>query len=946
MHNKHFLSALVLTMTLALSISAQQPVMVWHTIFGGSQDDHYPNGRCFLCTSQNNGFVWVGGSESNDGDVPGNNGSVDAFLIKHNNANEVSWTKNYGGTELDYVTAIRQTPDNGFIVLGTACSSDGDIPVNSEYCAVWVMDLGTGGNVQWQQLYSLTNTDNNHAEGIAIVDGGYVISGYNIDGQLKWFKKITTAGLTEWTTIVPSDMPGVVETIEATNDGGTIGVGPGGLVKLDIDGNIEWHHNSQVYTFYAYTSDAVFETSDGGFIFPRFNELNKIDSNGDLLWTTGVPEAIANRGPGRHFHISNVLPDAQGGFYATANWSSDIFGSILGSESALMHFDDNGMFQWVSEVDLTNAYLGDLIQLANGSIVAGGYALSEYNNGTFSYDGLLVRFEDPFLGTSTMDPLDLEVCAGEYITVNADAPDAWYPPYEIQLSDGTGNFADPIVLYSSPYGYTTGSQTNQCLIPDELPAGTGYRIRFVSLQNGQIGADNGEDITINSFLNPKFTENMGSVTSITTIAAHEAANGFHQDGFTMTGTGSVDNANPSNGYQGATGNANIYLGNTGAQTFQIEGINTQGNDVQYLQFGVYSPGPIVPAVSVAVSVDGVNYTNLTYSAPNSSGWSLETTNGTIPQTPNLRIRFTRTIVGGNARIDDIRLIQDPVNPQLEADGPTAFCGPGDVNLIAPSATSWLWSNGETTQTINVNATGNFTCTLGSPNGCDMTLGPLHVQTTAINYFTDEDQDGYGAGGTATLLCAPDATHTVTQGFDCDDQNPTVHIFADEICDGLDNDCNGQIDEDSDEDNDGYTTCQGDCDDTNPAINPGMFESDNVYTDNNYTDDNCNGIIDESNYDLNTYYLDSDGDLYGNPLLPFTDISLPDGCVTNFLDCDDTDSQINAGAIEICDDGKDNNCDGIVDNCPPPVCIGDLDGNGAVNIADLLIFTSVFGNTCN
>lgn len=82
------------------------------------------------------------------------------------------------------------------------------------------------------------------------------------------------------------------------------------------------------------------------------------------------------------------------------------------------------------------------------------------------------------------------------------------------------------------------------------------------------------------------------------------------------------------------------------------------------------------------------------------------------------------------------------------------------------------------------------------------------------------------------------------GDDCEDEDPYISPGADEICDGLDNNCNGSVDEWCDcwdEDEDGYwdEECGGsDCDDLNPNVNPGMLE---IW--GNGIDDNCDGEID-------------------------------------------------------------------------------------------------------
>jgi hypothetical protein len=76
---------------------------------------------------------------------------------------------------------------------------------------------------------------------------------------------------------------------------------------------------------------------------------------------------------------------------------------------------------------------------------------------------------------------------------------------------------------------------------------------------------------------------------------------------------------------------------------------------------------------------------------------------------------------------------------------------------------------------------------------------------------------------------------------------------------------------------------------------------------------CGGlisVIDSSN--TVTYFLDADGDGYGDAAHPYVSGSLT-GYVQDNTDCDDTDATVYPGAPEIVD-GKDNNCDGVIDNC--------------------------------
>ena len=136
------------------------------------------------------------------------------------------------------------------------------------------------------------------------------------------------------------------------------------------------------------------------------------------------------------------------------------------------------------------------------------------------------------------------------------------------------------------------------------------------------------------------------------------------------------------------------------------------------------------------------------------------------------------------------------------------------------------------------------------------------------WFYDRDFDGFGDMTNVIQQCeAP--TDTISIGGDCDDSDPKIRPGAVEVCDGVDN--------------------------------------------------NCDSIVDgASSEDAATYYPDTDLDGYGD-LDPETWVEAcaqPDGFVTDALDCDDADPEINPMAVEICNDLIDNNCNNSEDNCKP------------------------------
>ena len=192
------------------------------------------------------------------------------------------------------------------------------------------------------------------------------------------------------------------------------------------------------------------------------------------------------------------------------------------------------------------------------------------------------------------------------------------------------------------------------------------------------------------------------------------------------------------------------------------------------------------------------------------------------------------------------------------------------------------------------------------------------------WYADADADGFGDDNNNTTACeAP--LGTTAQGGDCDDGDATVYPEAAERCEGIDNDCDGAIDEDvktswfKDADDDGhgdaasplescdppagYASSSDDCDDTRAEVSPSGAEiCDSL-------DNNCDGSIDEGV--TTSFYLDADSDGYGDPSGTTAACSLPAGYAATSTDCDDGASNVNPGADELCD-GLDNNCDSDVD----------------------------------
>ena len=239
------------------------------------------------------------------------------------------------------------------------------------------------------------------------------------------------------------------------------------------------------------------------------------------------------------------------------------------------------------------------------------------------------------------------------------------------------------------------------------------------------------------------------------------------------------------------------------------------------------------------------------------------------------------------------------------------------------------------------------------------------------WYPDADRDGHGNPDAALAQCQAPGEGYVLLGDDCDDADASISPSADELCNGYDDDCDGSDDEEPtvdprtwtlDIDSDGYgaddtaiTQCRrpsgpyvlegGDCDDADPNRHPNAPELCNGI------DDDCDTVPDDPpTTGDGAWYVDEDGDGYGDEHSAETTCDRAPGLIEQGGDCDDTDDSVHPAAIEQCNDGVDNNCDGSPNTCTWPstadltdywvfsgnysedslgdeVAVGDLDGDG-------------------
>lgn len=246
---------------------------------------------------------------------------------------------------------------------------------------------------------------------------------------------------------------------------------------------------------------------------------------------------------------------------------------------------------------------------------------------------------------------------------------------------------------------------------------------------------------------------------------------------------------------------------------------------------------------------------------------------------------------------------------------------------------------------------------GGDEDCDLLIDEDEA-VDAPTWGLDGDGDGYGSISSAVVSCqGPEGF--IQDASDCDDADPETHPGAEETCNSLDDNCDGEVDGkdttdaqtwcrdlDGDEFGDehsctidcelpeGYIDNDRDCDDLDPNINPTATE----VCDEGDVDEDCDGMVNDDDDVLmggSDWYADNDGDGYGGMFPEVTSCDTPDGLVVTRGDCDDDDAEIHPAAMEVCDAwNADEDCDGEADDDDDSTAVStleqwflDADGDG-------------------
>ncbi|MPR33960.1 esterase/lipase family protein [Salmonirosea aquatica] len=399
---KHFTHALLLLLMVPYFAFSQAPAIKWQRSLGGVGDDIANS----IQQTSDGGYIIAGYSYYNGGDVTGNHGGSDYWIVKLSSQGLIQWQKSLGGSNGDEAHSIQQTSDGGYIVAGFSNSIDGDVTGNhgargvfdrpSWSDDIWVVKLSPQGQIQWQK--SLGGRGDERAESIQQTsDGGYIVAGYSDseDGDVSghhhpsgyvgffydyWIVKLNPQGQIQWEkSLSRFSFNDKAYSIQQTSDGGYIVAGESDslinnrsdsnywVVKLDQQGQILWQKSLGGSN--DDKAKSIQQTSDGGYIvagssnsndgdvsgnhigvdffgFPAWSSdfwIVKLSSQGQILWQKSLG--------GSNYDVATSVQQTSDGGYIVAGDSYSNDGDIFGHHEPTGYPPGPFFDQWIVKLD-------------------------------------------------------------------------------------------------------------------------------------------------------------------------------------------------------------------------------------------------------------------------------------------------------------------------------------------------------------------------------------------------------------------------------------------------------------------------------------------------------------------------------------------------------------------------------------------------------------------
>ena len=329
--------------------------MIWQRCLGGTGTE----GANDVIQTSDGGFVIAGSTSSTDGDVTGLHGSIgDAWLIKLDGDGSIIWQRCYGGTGLEIANQVKELAGGGYVFVGEEASTDGDVSGDQGGVDCWLVHVDAYGEPLFSASLGGTGVDKAYTIDLCS-DGGFIIGGttWSDDGQVTgyhgqmdmWLMRVSSAGDLLWQRCLGGTSQDWLQSVRQRETGDFILAG----YTYSDDGDISGNHGD--WDFWVSVVNEVGEMTwqrclggsdrewahsveladDGGAVITGFTRSNdgqvsgnhgsddawvvKLGSGGDFVWqkcfgggSDEWPRCISAAGPGSYILAAHTLSGTSG----------------------------------------------------------------------------------------------------------------------------------------------------------------------------------------------------------------------------------------------------------------------------------------------------------------------------------------------------------------------------------------------------------------------------------------------------------------------------------------------------------------------------------------------------------------------------------------------------------------------------------------------------------
>ncbi len=726
----------------------------WQKTFGGTSNDFATS----VIELTNNDIVVSGYSSSNNGEVTGNHGLSDVWLIKISSSGSLIWQKSYGGTSYDVSYSMTLSADNGFVIAGSSSSNNGNVTGNHGGKDFWILKADSNGNLLWQK--SLGGSGNDECYSIkTTADGGFVAVGYtgsnngdvtgNHGGFDFWVVKLDAGGNLLWQkTFGGTANDAAFAALE--NSSGKLMIGG---YSNSTDGDVTGNHGSTDYwliwvsqedgslisekSYGGSNSEILFDfmpTADHGFILGGGSNSTDFDVKGNhggedywLLKTDSAGTIIWSRsyGGSSNERVNSLVQTDDGGFTETGyTYSNDADASGLHGGAdvwflKLSCLNPVSGFQIPSDticINSTANFINTSIHAAENKWLLDDVELSTNTNeslpfnATGTYKITLVSYTCYAVDTLT-----------RYITV-IDYPVPVIASDQLYLC--TGSTATLSTDLYDAYSWSTGSTTQTA----EINSGGVYTVTVTSH-----GCSSSTAFSINQFVSPVVDLGTDSILcNGSSILILEAPAGYQSYLWQNNSTNSsifVTTPGPYSvtvydGFCSGTGSINVTSVNCPVANFSVNQVNVCQNTC--LNFTDLSTNALswnwsFPGSSTPSSTDQ-NPSNICYNVPG--------------------VYTVTLITGGASGTSNAIVQQDYITINATPDDP--IITPSGTFLTSTFASSYQWFldntaiSGATSQTYTALQSGWYSVVIQNASQCSALSAAVYIDATGINDPVDQN----------------------------------------------------------------------------------------------------------------------------------------------------------------------------------------------------------------